>query len=113
MQHLSKEEFLALQNLRKNKNIVIQKSDKGNSAVIVDKSDSLDKIKNLLNDTWKFEKFNLKNDGTLNFAVKQEKRVDNILKKLVASNGISEEPRRSLKPVGTRAGIMYALCKVK
>ena len=29
-QHLSKEEFLALQNLRKNKNIVIQKSDKGN-----------------------------------------------------------------------------------
>ena len=34
-QHLSKEEFLALQNLRKNKNIVIQKSDKGNSAVML------------------------------------------------------------------------------
>ena len=34
-QHLSKEEFLALQNLRKNKNIAIQKSDKGNSVVIV------------------------------------------------------------------------------
>ena len=92
---------------------MIQKPDKGNSAVIVDKSDSLDKTENLLNDTRKFEKFNLKNDGTLNFAVKQEKRVENILKKLVASNGISEEPRRSLKPVGTRAGIMYALCKVK
>ena len=46
-QHLSKEEFLALQNLRKNKNIVIQKSDKGNSVVIVDIADYLDKMENL------------------------------------------------------------------
>ena len=30
LQHLSKEEFLALQSLRKNRNIVIQNSDKGN-----------------------------------------------------------------------------------
>ena len=111
-QHLSKEEFLALQNLRKNKNIVIQKSDKGNSVVVVDKADYLDKMDNLLNDTRKFEKINLKNDGILNFAINQEKRVDNILKKLVASKSISEETRRSLKPVGTRPGIMYGLCKV-
>ena len=55
-QHLSKEEFLALQNLRKNKNIVIRKSDKGNSVVTVDKTDYLDKMGNLLNDTRKFEK---------------------------------------------------------
>ena len=70
------------------------------------------KIENLLNDTRKFEKINLKNDGILNFAINQEKRVENILKKLVASNSISEETRRSLKPVGTRPGIMYRLCKV-
>ena len=53
-QHLSKEEFLALQNQRKNKNIVIQKFDKGNSAVVVDEADYLDKMDNLLNDTRKF-----------------------------------------------------------
>ena len=70
------------------------------------------KIENLLNDTRKFEKINLKNDGILDFAINQEKRVENILKKLVASNSISEETRRSLKPVGTRPGIMYRLCKV-
>ena len=54
-QHLSKEEFLALQNLLKNKNIVIQKSDKDNSVVVVDKADYLDKIDNLLNnmEIWK------------------------------------------------------------
>ena len=80
-QHLSKEEFLALQNLCKNKNIVIQKSDKDNSAVIVDKADYLDKMENLLNAIRKFEKINLKNDGILNFAINQEKRDDNILKK--------------------------------
>ena len=33
-------------------------------------------------------------------------------KKLVASNSISEETRRSLKPVGTRPGVMYRICKV-
>ena len=112
-QHLSKEEFLALQNLRKNKNIVIQKSDKGNSVVVIDKADYLDKMDNLLNDTRKFEKINLKNDGILNFAINQEKRVDNILKKHVAPKSISEETRRSLKPVGTRPCIMYGLCKVR
>ena len=77
-QNLSKEEFLVLQNLRKNKNIVIQKSGKSNSVVIVDKADYLDKMENLLNDTRKFEKINLKNDGILNFAVNQEKRFGNI-----------------------------------
>ena len=46
--------------------------------VIVDKADYLNKMENLLNDTWKFEKINLKNDGILNFAINQEKCVDNI-----------------------------------
>ena len=73
-EHLSKGKFLALQNLRKNKNIVIQKSDNSNFVVVVDKADYLDKMENLLNDTQKFEKNNLKNDGILNFAINQEKQ---------------------------------------
>ena len=43
----------------------------------------------------------------------KKKRVDNFLKKLVASNSIFEETKRSLKQVGTRSGIMYGLCKVQ
>ena len=58
-----------------------------------------------------FEILNLK-DGIWNFAINQEKRAKNIFKKLVASNSISEETRRSLKPVGTRSGITYGLRKV-
>ena len=80
--------------------------------MVVDKANYLDKMDNFLSDTWKFEKINLKNDGILNFAINQEKRVDNIFKKLVTSNSISKETRSSLKPVGTRPGILYGLCKV-
>ena len=92
--------------------LITIKSDMDNFVAIVDKAGYLDKMENLLNDTQKFEKINLQNDGILNFAVNQEKSVDNIFKKLVATNSISEETRKSLKPVGTRPGIMYGLCKV-
>ena len=74
---------MLLQNLRKNKNIVIQESNKGNSVVVVNQTDYLNKMENLLNDTRIFEKNNLKNDGILNLAINQEKRVGNIPKKLL------------------------------
>ena len=79
---------------------------------MVNKAGYLDKMKSLQNDTRKFEKINLKNDGILNFAVNPEKCVENILEKLVTFNSIPEETRRSLKPVGTRPGMMYGLFKV-
>ena len=81
-QRLSKEEFLALQNLRKNKNNAIQKSDKDNSVVIVYKVNYLDKMKNLLNYTQRFEKSNLKNDGILNFFVSQKNMLIIFFKKI-------------------------------
>ena len=50
LQHPSKREFFALENLHKSTNIAIQKSDKDKSATIVDKVDYLDKLENLLNE---------------------------------------------------------------
>ena len=48
---ISKEEFLALQNLCKNKNIAIQKSDNDIPVVIIfNKIDYLDDMENLIND---------------------------------------------------------------
>ena len=49
-QNLSKEEFTALQNLSKNKDLIIQKSDKGNSVVIVQRQDYLEKMNDVLSD---------------------------------------------------------------
>ena len=71
-QNLSKEELVDLTNRSKNKDIVIQKSDKGNSAVIVDKDTCIKRMENLLSDQRKPEIVNLKNDAFLNFLVKHE-----------------------------------------
>ena len=107
-QNLSKEELAALTNLSKNKDIVIQKSDKGNSVVIVDRDTYIKRMENVLSDQRKLEKVTLKNDAFLNFVVNQEKLIDNIFKKLVDSNSM----RKFVKPAGTRPGIMYGNFKV-
>ena len=62
-------------------------------------------MENLLSNQRKFEKVTLKNNTFLNFVVNQEKRVDTIFKNLVDSNSISNEIRKSVKPVGTRPGV--------
>ena len=65
------EKFEALQNLSKNTNLLIQKSDIGNSVVILDKDVHIKNIKLLLSDKAKFEKIDTKK-GLLNFRVNQD-----------------------------------------
>ena len=105
-QILSRKEFIALQNLSKHKDLIIQKSDKCNSAVIVQRQDYLKKMNDVLSDQKKFSKVSLKDDTLLNFDISQEKHVDKVLKKLVQRKGMMEKTRKSLKPVGTRPGVM-------
>ena len=90
-QNLSKEEFTALQNLSKNKDLIIQKSDKGNSVVIVQRQDYLRKMNDILSDKKKFSKVSLKDDILLNFVIRQEKHVDKFVKKLVESKSMTGE----------------------
>ena len=54
----------------------------------------------------------MKNDAFLNVVVNQEKHIDTIFKKLVDSNSMSKEMPKSIKPVGSKPGTMYGLCKV-
>ena len=54
--NLSSSEAKALRNLTKQKDIIIQKADKGNSVVILDKESYIVKMKELLSDTSKFER---------------------------------------------------------
>ena len=54
----------------------------------------------------------MKDDTLLNVAIDHEKHVDKVLKKFVESKSMTEKTRKSLKPVGTRPGIMYGSCKV-
>ena len=112
-QNLSKDEFIAFQNLSKNKNLIIQKSDKENSVVTVDRHDYIKKMENILSDQNKFTRVNLKDNILLNFAVIQEKRVDQVLKNLFDSNRmVGKKNRKLLEPVVSRPGVVYCLCKV-
>ena len=113
-QKLRKQHYLtALQNLSKNKDLIIQKFVKGISVVIVQRQDYLEKMNDILSDQKKFSKVSLKDDTLLNFAINQEKHVHKVLKKLVESKSMTEKTRESLKQVGTRPGVMYGLCQVR
>ena len=91
--------------------MIIQKSDKGNSVVIVQRQD-LEKMNDILSDQKKYSKVSLKDGTLLDFAINQEKHVDKVLKKFVESKIMIEKTRKLLKPVGTRPGIMYGTCNV-
>ena len=77
MTHLCAPQILYLS---KSKNIVIQKSDKGNYVVIGDKETYIRRMESLLSDQRKFERVTLKNDAFLNLVVNQEKRIDTFLR---------------------------------
>ena len=93
-QNLFKEEFIALQNLPKNKYLIIQKSDNGNSVVIAQRQNYLKKMNDTLSYQKKFSKVSLKDETLLNFAINQEKHVDKVLKKFVESKSMAEKTRR-------------------
>ena len=96
----------------KAKDLIIQKSDRGNSVVIVQRQDNLKKMNDILSDQKKFSKVSLKDDTLLHFAINQEKHVDKVPKKLAESKSMAEKAMKPLKPVGARPAVMYGSCKV-
>ena len=61
-QNFSNDEYIALKKLSKNKDLIIHKSDTGNSVVVLDRKDYIKKINNILSDQKKFVMVNLKDD---------------------------------------------------
>ena len=108
---LNKDEIVALKTLSKNKDLIIQKSDKGNSIVLINKSDYLDKMYNILSDSKKFGKSSAVDDKHLNFIIGIEKKLTDLLKELKATEAISQIDYKNLKPRGSSFGVLYGLCK--
>ena len=90
----------SLKNLGKNPDIVIQKPDKGNSVVILDKKVHLEKMKEMLN----------KNDQFLKRSIQEEKREP--LNKLYQLDMIDKKTYDKLCPVDSHFDILYGLAKV-
>ena len=80
--NLNEAELNALENLTKNKNLVIQKADKGNTVVIINKNDDKTKIKNILSDSTKFKKLEFGDNKQLNFLINSDKKLKDIIKTL-------------------------------
>ena len=109
--NLPKEEFDALKILLKNKDIIVQKADKGNTVVILNRKDYVCKMKNI-NDKSKFQKVYTDHDKILSHLIHMENRVADVLKNLRDKKEISIEQYKDLSPSCSRFGIMYGSAKV-
>ena len=78
-QHLSNEQFEMSKNLPSNFNLIIQKVDKGNSVVLVEKDVHIRNIEKILNNATKFEKMKIKK-GILNFSINCKRCINNYLR---------------------------------
>ena len=110
--NLSEEELKALRNLRKQKDLVIQKADKGNTVVITEKDAYINKIKEIFSDTTTFEQKIIAEDKQLNFLFKSEEKVIELIKRLENEGKISEKEYELIYPRDSRPGILYGSPKV-
>ena len=85
-QNLPPNEIEALKSLLKDESIVIHKSDKGNSVVIINTDHYKQRMKELLDDATKFRKLKIKEGKDFNFIHNQELRILNKLNTLKKRN---------------------------
>ena len=71
----------ALDRLSKNKNLIVQKADKGNCVVLVDRDIYTKHMENIFKDNTTFEQVDIKTRA-LNFQFNNEKRINETLKEV-------------------------------
>ena len=92
-----------IDNISRNKDIILIKQDKGRGVVILDKKDYIEKCINIL-DSKQFEK--LKKDPTKTLENKMQRTLRIIKKHL------DENEYRRMYPTGSRPGLFYTTAKV-
>ena len=108
---LSETELQALNSFLQNKDITIQKADKGNTTVIIDK-DAYKKKKAIISDRSKFEKLDIQEENHLNFILNKEKRLRKVIKLLYEKGCFTESEYLKICPTGSKLGILYGQAKV-
>ena len=109
---LTASEFKDLRHLSKNKNIVIQKADQGNSIVILDKISYISAIEEISNDHTKFFNSDIPAGKEINYITNLEKKISSDLKLLKDEEIIDKGTCKNIKPAGSRLGVLYRLGKV-
>ena len=88
-------------------NLVIQKTNKGNTFIILDKDSYLKSVQTLLQDSSKSKNILVAPNEDLNEIINSEKRVTDLLKKNKNENAINEETYNKLRPVASKSGTLY------
>ena len=83
--NINKEEYLALKGLSSNKNIILQKADKGNSVVLVNKADYIKRMKELLPDVSKFKEITVEPGKEINLLLQHEGKLIDFIKQIKSS----------------------------
>ena len=110
--NLSRVEYNALKNLSSLKNIIIQKSDKENSVVVMNRDDYINRMETLISDQAKFQKLLVSENKNYNFMVKEKKLVDNILDTLHEKNVITRDIKTIFPTDGSSPARLYGLPKI-
>ena len=98
--------YKLLKDLRKNKNIVILKPDKGNGVVVLDRTAYDSVILKIISDTSKFKV--LAEDSTL----LREGQLQRFLRKLKATGQLDADTYSKIYPTGSRPARIYGLPKM-
>ena len=108
--NITAEEHRALNELLSYDDIIIQKSDKGNVIVIVNRVSYVEKMEGILSDNSKFTPKHFSNDhDDLKYILENEKKLKDFLSNLVEKGSITSEEFGKLCPRGNKPGIFYGL----
>ena len=91
---------------------MIQKADKGNNIVILDKISHISAIEKILHDHTKFPNLDIPAGQGINFLTNLEKRITFDLELLKDKEIIGKTTYKNIKPVGSKPRVLYGLEKV-
>ena len=104
---------MALKGLSTNKDLINQKLDKGNSLILLNRNDYIKRMNEMLSDSSKFRKLDIKPGKEINSLFQQEDRITNFLKKVKRSVSVQlYKVVQRVYPKGYQPGIMYGLSKI-
>ena len=86
--------------------IIIQKSDKGNSVVVLNKIDYTARMHELLSDRTKFCELNIAEGKDYNFIINQELGIRKVLGDLVKSGTMTQDCYDKISPSGTQPSVL-------
>ena len=108
-QNLTRGEKTALKDLKSDETVLVTKADKGNSIVVMNRTDYQNQVTKMLEDTMVYKHIT---DKRRNPTTKTELELEKILKDLKRSENLTEKEYWQLKPFDSSPATFYGLPKV-